>query len=81
MLGLRARIVKELVEYIAKALVDNPDDVSVDAPEGESILYLQVHPDDRGKVIGRKGRTAHAIRTVLTAVSPSNDPCSLEIVD
>ena len=61
---------KELVEAIAKALVDNPDQVQVRAIEGEqvTVFELRVHASDLGKVIGRKGRTAEAIRTVLSAV-------------
>jgi hypothetical protein len=60
---------KELVEAIAKALVDNPDQVQVRAVEGEqvTVLELRVHPTDLGKVIGRQGRTAKAIRTLLGA--------------
>nr|UXE44491.1 hypothetical protein Hi04_10k_c2476_00005 [uncultured bacterium] len=61
---------KELVKEIAKALVDNPDQVQVRAIEGEqvTIFELRVHPSDLGKVIGRNGRTAQAIRTILGAV-------------
>jgi predicted RNA-binding protein YlqC (UPF0109 family) len=61
--------VKELVEMIAKALVDNPDKVQVTQLEGEqtSILELKVDPDDLGKVIGKQGRTARAIRVILGA--------------
>ncbi len=60
---------KELVEMIAKALVDNPDKVQVSQLEGEqtSILELTVDPDDLGKVIGKQGRTARAIRVILGA--------------
>jgi predicted RNA-binding protein YlqC (UPF0109 family) len=60
---------KDLVEAIAKALVDNPDEVSVRAVEGEqvTVLELRVHPSDLGKVIGKQGRTAKAIRTLLGA--------------
>jgi predicted RNA-binding protein YlqC (UPF0109 family) len=60
---------KELVEAIAKALVDNPDQVQVRAVEGEqvTVLEVRVHPTDLGKVIGRQGRTAKAIRTLLGA--------------
>ncbi len=55
---------KELVEAIAKALVDNPEQVQVRAVEGEqvTVLELRVHPTDLGKVIGRQGRTAKSIR-------------------
>ncbi len=61
---------KELVEAIAKALVDNPDQVQVRAIEGEqvTVFELRVHGSDLGKVIGRQGRTVRAIRTILNAV-------------
>jgi uncharacterized protein len=60
---------KDLVETIARALVDHPDDVKVKSGEGAqvTVLELQVHPQDLGKVIGRQGRTAKAIRTLLGA--------------
>jgi predicted RNA-binding protein YlqC (UPF0109 family) len=60
---------KELIERIAKALVDNPDDVRVNAIEGEqsTMIELSVNPTDLGKVIGRQGRTANAIRVILGA--------------
>jgi hypothetical protein len=62
-------LMKELVEEIAKALVDRPEDVRVNAVEGEQItvLELRVNPEDLGKVIGRQGRTAKSIRTLLGA--------------
>ena len=61
---------KELVEAIAKALVDNPDQVQVRAIKGEqvTVFELRVHGSDLGKVIGRQGRTVRAIRTILNAV-------------
>ena len=61
---------KELVEAIAKTLVDNPDQVQVRAIEGErvTVFELRVHKSDLGQVIGRQGRTAEAIRTILDAV-------------
>lgn len=60
---------KDLVEAIAKALVDHPEQVQVRAVEGEqvTVLEIRVAPDDLGKVIGRQGRTAKAIRTLLGA--------------
>ena len=60
---------KELVEIIAKALVDKPDAVVVNTVEGEqvTVLELKVDPADLGKVIGRQGRTAKSIRTILGA--------------
>jgi len=60
---------KDLVEAIAKALVDHPDQVQVRSVEGEqvTVLELRVHPEDLGKVIGRQGRTAKSMRTILGA--------------
>lgn len=59
----------QLVELIAKALVDKPEEVSVRPVEGEQVkvLELRVHPSDLGKVIGKKGRTAKSIRALLGA--------------
>lgn len=65
---------KELVEYIAKSLVDNPDEVNVteiDATQ-TSVIELRVAKDDLGKVIGKQGRTARAIRTVISAAAIKN---------
>ena len=66
---------KELVEVIAKALVDNPDEVVVtEKKEGRNIrVQLHVAPSDMGKVIGRQGRIARAIRTVVKAASTKDD--------
>ena len=60
---------KELIEHIAKALVDKPEEVSVRAVEGEQavVLELRVAPSDLGKVIGKQGRTARSLRTILNA--------------
>jgi predicted RNA-binding protein YlqC (UPF0109 family) len=60
---------KELLEAMAKVLVDYPDQVRVRAIEGEEVIVLElrVHPSDLGKVIGRQGRTALAMRTILGA--------------
>ena len=60
---------KELVEVIDRALVDHPDDVKVETVDGPqaTIVELRVHPEDLGKVIGRQGRTAKAMRTLLGA--------------
>ena len=60
---------KELLEAMAKVLVDYPDQVRVRAIEGEEVIVfeLRVHPSDLGKVIGREGRIAQAIRTILGA--------------
>ena len=60
---------RALVEQIARALVDEPEQVSVQAVDGEqvTVLELRVAPNDLGKVIGKQGRTARSIRTILTA--------------
>ena len=60
---------KELIEAIAKALVDHPEDVNVNEVDGEAttVLELRVAQTDLGKVIGKQGRTARAIRTILSA--------------
>lgn len=62
---------KDLIEYIAKALVDHPEQVKVSEIEGErtSVLELSVAKEDLGKVIGKQGRTARAIRIILGATS------------
>jgi len=62
---------KQLIEYMAKALVDNPDQVQVSDHESEKtlVLELKVAKEDLGKVIGKSGRTARAMRTVLSAAS------------
>lgn len=62
---------KELIEYMAKALVDNPEQVAVREIEGEqsSVIELRVSREDLGKVIGKQGRTARAMRTILSAAS------------
>ena len=62
---------KELIEYIAKALVDNPDQVQVKEVEGEktTVFELRVGSGDLGKVIGKHGRTARSIRTLLNAAA------------
>jgi len=62
---------KELIEYIAKSLVDNPEEVSVTELEGEqtTVIELKVAKEDIGKVIGKQGRTAMGMRTILGAAS------------
>ena len=62
-------MLKELIEYMARALVDNPEKVKVSEIEGEqtSVIELRVAKEDLGKVIGKQGRTARSIRTVLSA--------------
>ena len=66
---------KELVEVIAKALVDNPDEVVViETKEGrDTVLELHVDPSDMGKVIGKQGRIAKAIRSVVKAASSKDN--------
>jgi predicted RNA-binding protein YlqC (UPF0109 family) len=75
---------KQLVEDIAKALVDIPEAVSVRVVEGEhiTVLELKVAPSDLGKVIGRQGRMARAIRTILNAAGMKlNHRVRLEILE
>ena len=75
---------KELVEFLAKSLVDNPDEVRVHTYEREqaTVLELEVSEADLGKVIGRQGRTARAIRTLLSAAGQkSRRRWILDIVD
>ncbi len=76
--------VRDLVQEIAKALVDIPDQVTVNEVQGEqaTILELRVAPSDLGKVIGKQGRTARSIRTLLGAVGMKlNRRFSLEILE
>ncbi|ORC31866.1 MULTISPECIES: KH domain-containing protein [Marispirochaeta] len=75
---------KDLVEYIAKSLVDDPAEVVVNVIEGEksTILELRVSPDDIGKVIGKHGRIAKAVRTILSAAATKTGKrIVLEILD
>ena len=75
---------KELITYIAKALVDNPEEVVVTEIEGEqtSVIELKVAKEDLGKVIGKQGRTARAMRTILSAASTKiNKRSVLEIIE
>ena len=74
---------EELVEYLARGLVDQPDEVRVvrSEREGNVVLELHVAPDDVGKVIGRQGRIARALRTIVRASGArSNERALLEIV-
>ena len=74
---------KELLTYIARNLVDNPDAVSVTEYPGESetVLELRVAPEDMGKVIGKQGRIAKAIRSVVKAATARNEkPVFVEIL-
>ncbi|MCZ7661849.1 MAG: KH domain-containing protein [Thermoleophilia bacterium] len=75
---------KELLEYLAKALVDSPDDVRVEVTETDTtvVLELNVAKEDIGKVIGKQGRIARALRTVVKASAVKNGKRAIvEIVD
>ena len=75
---------KELIEYIATSLVDHPEAVQVSLVEGEqsSVVELRVAKEDLGKVIGKQGRTAKALRTILAAASAKAEKrMVLEIVE
>lgn len=76
---------KELVEFVARSLVDSPDDVQVtqSGRDGSSsVIELRVAPGDLGKVIGRQGRTVRALRTLLSAASArSSHRVTLDIVE
>ncbi|MCD6561069.1 MAG: RNA-binding protein [Desulfobacteraceae bacterium 4484_190.1] len=75
---------KDLIAYIAKALVDKPDEVVITEIEGAqtSVIELKVAKEDLGKVIGKQGRTARAMRTVLSAASAKiNKRSVLEIIE
>jgi predicted RNA-binding protein YlqC (UPF0109 family) len=63
-------LLEAALEHLVKGIVDNPDDVTVDMVSGRRgrTLEVRVHPDDLGKVIGRSGRTAKALRTVVAAI-------------
>ena len=77
-------VMKALITYIAKALVDKPEEVTVTEIEGEqtSVIELKVAKDDLGKVIGKQGRTARAMRTILSAASTKIKKRSvLEIIE
>lgn len=73
---------QELVEYIAKSLVDRPEEVRVSLEEKEdvTVLHLSIAKEDLGKIIGRQGRTARALRTLVNAASAKQERrCILEI--
>ena len=75
---------KELLEYLAKSLVDKPEAVRVDVIEGETSSTLQLHvdPDDIGKVIGKQGRIAKSLRTLVRAAAVREDKKAIvEIID
>ena len=75
---------KELIEQIAKSIVEKPDDVQVRAIEGEHavVIELRVDPDDIGKVIGKQGRTITAMRTILNAARAQKEKRQiLEVIE
>jgi hypothetical protein len=75
---------KELVEFIAKAVVDYPQEVDVSEVEGESkpVIQLKVAKQDLGKIIGKQGRTIQAMRTILTAATTNaGNPYDLELME
>ncbi len=75
---------RDFIEYIAKQLVDNPDSVTLvdEEREGKIIFRLKVGDSDVGKIIGRKGRTAQAMRVLLSAVAAKNGKrAMLEVMD
>lgn len=75
---------KELLETLAQALVDSPEEVNVTVVEGEKSVILQLHvaPDDVGKVIGKQGRIAKALRTVIKAAAVKEGKKAIvEIID
>ena len=76
---------EEVLAFIARKLVDHPDEVRVTAVDGdrvETVLELRVNPEDMGKVIGKRGRTAKAIRTVVKAAATrEGTSATVEIVD
>lgn len=74
---------KELVEYIVKALVDKPEAVEVKEVQGESVTIIEIRtaPEDSGKVIGREGRIVNSIRTIVKAASAKQQKkVSVEII-
>lgn len=76
---------EEFIEYIAKRIVDHPENVSIEtrtSNENKLIISLRVHAEDVGKVIGKKGKTAEAMRTLLSAIAAKDHQRAiLEILD
>jgi hypothetical protein len=75
--------VKDLLHTLVSAVVENPDDVKIQESEedGAIVLELSVHDEDYGRVIGREGRTAQALRTVVKAAAPDGRKVFIDIVD
>ena len=81
----RGAMARDVLEYVAKSIVDEPEDVTIDVDEGrrgEVLLSLRVASEDMGKVIGRRGRVAQAIRSVVRAAGArEGEEVSVDIVD
>ena len=75
-------MLEEALEHLVRGIVDNPEDVAVRRREGRRgrVLEVRVHPDDLGKVIGRSGRTATSLRTVLGALA-DGEPVRVDFLD
>ena len=77
-------MVEDVLEYLTRGIVDHPDDVEITTVEedGEYVLELRVHPDDMGKVIGRRGRTAKALRQMVKAAATrEGTSATVEIIE
>lgn len=72
----------DALEHLVRGIVDNPDDVDVRVKNGRrgETLEVRVHPDDLGRVIGRQGRTAKSLRTVVIALA-DNEPVRVDVID
>ena len=72
----------EALEHLVRGIVDNPDDVAVVAKSNrrDDVLEVRVHQDDLGRVIGRQGRTARALRTVVAALA-EGEPVRVDVID
>jgi predicted RNA-binding protein YlqC (UPF0109 family) len=79
-MGRRGEDSAELIEYLAKALVSEPDEVGVEIEDDGELLELETTDDDRGRVIGRQGRVAKALRAILAATA-DGEGARLDIVD
>ncbi|HIW98944.1 MAG TPA: RNA-binding protein [Candidatus Nesterenkonia stercoripullorum] len=75
-------MLSDALEHLVRGIVDSPDDVDVRRKNGRrfDVLQVRVHPDDLGRVIGRAGRTAKALRTVIGAL-PGGDSVKVDVVD